>query len=117
MTWLETNWIPLLTIVIFILVIIGWILILIKRRGLRQVALDAILEAEKEFQSGKGKEKMKFAIDYVFDLLPLYIKVLLPRELLHNFLEKFIQKVFDEVKKYLDYTEIQIAKLKRGGDN
>jgi hypothetical protein len=115
MEWLETNWLPLLIVILVILGFIGWIIYLIKRKGLRQVALDAILEAEREFQSGKGKEKMKFAVDYVFDLLPLYIKAILPREFLHNFLEKFIQKVFDEVKKFLDYTEEQIQMLKKGG--
>ena len=113
MEWLEDNWLPLSIVILVILGFIGWIISLCKSRGLRQVALDAILEVEKAFGSGKGKEKMQCAVDYVFDLLPIYIKVILPKDFLKSSLEKFIQKLFDDVKELLDYQKVE--NLKEGG--
>lgn len=114
MEWLQSNWLPL---VVIIVVVILFIIKLIKKClevGMREAALDAILQAEKEFTSGKGKEKMQFAIDYVFDLLPLYVKVLVPKNILIEFVHKFIQTLFDEVKKLLDYQKPNVEILEGG---
>ena len=107
MEWLQQNWLPL---VVLIIVAILFIIKLIKKClevGMREGALEAILEAEKAFQSGEGKEKMQFAIDYVFDLLPLYVKVIVPKNMLVEFVHNFIQTLFDEVKKLLDYQKVE----------
>lgn len=103
MVWLEANWLPLTIIILVVLAFIAWIVYLCKKRGLRETALEAILVAEKEFKSGEGKQKMEFAVNYVFELLPVYLKVLFPKDTICSILEKFIQKIFDEVKKLLDY--------------
>jgi len=108
MEWLQNNWLPLGIIVI---VVILFIIKLVKKClevGMRETALNAILEAEKAFKSGEGKEKMEFAIDYVFDLLPLYIKIIVPKSMLVEFVHNFIQTLFDEVKKLLDYQKVEI---------
>lgn len=110
MVWLESNWLPLTIVVLVILAFIGWVIYLCKKKGLRETALEAILVAEKEFSSGEGKEKMEFAVNYVFDLLPVYLKALFPKDLVCSILEKFIQKLFDEVKKLLEYQKVEGGK-------
>ena len=103
MEWLQANWLPLTIIILVVLGFIGWIIYLCTKKGLRQTALNAILEAEKELHTASGKEKMAAAVAHVYNLLPVIIRALLPLEMLSGFIEKFVQKVFDEVKELLDY--------------
>src|SRR5574344_1874951 len=101
MEWLQANWLPLL---ILVLVVIGFIIYLIylsKKKGLRQVALEAILIAEEKWNTTTGKERLQIAVDYVYDYIPSYVKIFLSKELHNKILADFIQKVFDEVKKVL----------------
>lgn len=103
MEWLQANWLPLLIVVLIVLGFIGWIVYLCKKKGLRTIALNAILEAEKELASADGAEKMAAAIAYFYNLLPVYIRALMPLDMVRGFIERFIQKIFDEVKELLDY--------------
>lgn len=110
MEWLQANWLPLL---ILVLVVIGFIIYLIylsKKKGLRQVALEAILIAEEKWNTTTGKERLQIAVDYVYDYIPSYIKMFLSKELLNKILADFIQKVFDEVKKVLDFQKVEMLK-------
>ena len=112
MEWIQTNW---LALVILVVSFILWLIYLHKNKNLRKAALYAILEAERLLKSSKGQEKMKFAVEYVYSILPAYTKFLLSEEFLHNFLENFIQKVFDEVKKLLDYRDDTVVVIDEGG--
>ena len=103
MEWLQANWLPLLIVVIVVLIFIGIIIYLCKKKGLRQVALQAILFAEEQYNSTTGQERLQIAIDYVYSRLPSAITIILPKDFLNTILKNFIQKLFDEVKQLLDY--------------
>lgn len=91
--WLATNWLPL---VVLLVVIIGMVIYLLKRKGLRQLAIDAIVWAEREFSTEEGQEKMQQAIDYCQQLMPFLN--LIPDAIIKG----FIQGVFDQIKAALD---------------
>lgn len=71
----------------------------IQKEGLRKIAIEFILIAEKTFESGEGKEKMYFVIDKIINVLPLPFRIILTSE----DIEKFIQYIFDEIKEVLEY--------------
>ena len=103
MEWIQSNLPELIILVLAVISFILYIVYLCKRDGLRVIALRAILEAEKHYNSTTGKERLSFAVDYVYEYIPGYIKVVLPKSILKDFLQQFIQKVFDQVKDLLDY--------------
>ena len=105
------NW---LALIILVVAFVLWLVYLYNHDKLQKVALQAILEAEKAFRSGKGKEKMEYAVCYVYELLPSYTRFILPKDFLYTLLEHFIQKLFDEVKKLLDYKD-NIVVINEGG--
>lgn len=97
--WLAQNWLPLL---IVILAVIGTIFFLIKKKGLRQAAIDAIVWAEQEFNGEAGQQKMQEAIDYIQQIVP-FLKFV-PDKIIKS----FIQGVFNQIKKALD---LQVDKI------
>lgn len=81
-----------------------YIFIRVYKRGLRQTAIDLILEAEKCITSGNGKEKMSMVIGgikskFAMSGLPLSLLSLIP----DSVIEKFVQDIFNQVKALLDY--------------
>ena len=106
MTWLYIT-ILILIIVTFII----YVLYQVKKNGLRETVLEAILKAEEHYYSTTGKERFEIAFNYVYDLIPTAWKVILPKELLKKFLDNLIQSTFDEVKDLLDFEK---ASLKEG---
>ena len=105
MEWLLDNWLPLLIVVLVVLGFIGWIIYLCNRKGLREIALKAILIAEDQYNSTTGQERLTIAVNYMYDLIPSTIAVFIPKSMLNNFIKNFIQKVFNEVKQALDYVK------------
>ena len=103
MEWIRFNLPELIILLLAVIAFILYIIYLCKRDGLRKVAIRAILEAEKLYNSTTGKERLAFAISYVYDVLPTYIKAVLPKAFLESFLENFIQEVFNQVKDLLDF--------------
>lgn len=91
--WLAANWLPLL--IVIIAVVLG-IIYLLKKKGLRQLATDAIVWAEREFATEEGHEKMQRAIDYCQQIMPFLGFV--P----DSVIEAFIQAVFNQIKEALD---------------
>ena len=111
MEWLPINWLPLTIVVIAVLIFIGIIIYLCKKRGIRQVALEAILIAEQQYESTTGQERLAMAIDHVYNnIIPKVITMFIPKELILSQIEKFIQKLFDDVKALLDYNRQEIEK-------
>jgi len=96
--WLAANWLPLL---VFVVVMVGIAVFLIKKKGLRQAAIDAIVYAQKQMATEEGKVKMQAAIDYIQQLVPLLAFV--PDALL----ESFIQGVFDQIESALKLNTTQ----------
>ena len=70
----------------------------IKLKGLRQTAIDLIIEAENAYEKGKNDEKFKAVFKGLTNALPAYARVFLTEEAI-NF---FIQSVFDSIKGALD---------------
>lgn len=119
MEWLQANWLPLLIVVLVAIGFIIYLIYLSKKKGLRRVALEAILLAEEKWNTTTGKERMQIAIEYVYEYIPSYVKIFLSKDLLNKLLTDFIQKVFDEVKKFLDFQkfdftdEYKIVKIRK----
>jgi len=76
----------------------------IKNKGLRKVAINLIVEAEKAFKYGKNSEKFNYVFENLYARLPTLLKFLLTKEDIEN----FIQMIFNEIKISLDYQNIDI---------
>ena len=70
----------------------------IKLKGLRQTAIDLIVEAENAYDKGKNNEKFQTVVKGVISVLPAYARIFLNEETI-NF---FVQSVFDSIKIALD---------------
>lgn len=93
--------ISIIVIALGIIVIGATLFIAIKSRGLRQVAITLIVEAEKAFEYGKNTEKFNYVFENFYARLPTILKFFLTKD---NVI-MFIQAVFDEIKVALDYQE------------
>ena len=97
------EYIPYIVLAIVVIGFIGYIVYSIKKRGLKQTALQWIIIAEKEFQKGENKEKFEYVYKAIYNVLPSFVKAFVSEEVAENLLSKFIQSVFDFVKPALDY--------------
>ncbi len=93
-----TKIICLAVIVILTAIFIAW---KIYKQGLRKVAIDLIVNAEDIYKKGDNQKKLNYVIDRLIALIPAPFSFFITRECIKN----FIQKVFDEIKKALDYRE------------
>lgn len=110
MTWLY------ITILIMVVIIFAiYIIYQAKKNGLRETALAAILKAEEQYYSTTGKERFEIAFNYVYELIPVAWKVILPKELLKKFLDNLIQSTFDEVKDLLNFEKTSLKASLKGG--
>lgn len=75
--------------------------ITIKKQGLREFAINLIVEAEKIFEYGKNSEKFNYVFEKVYEKLPSFLKFIVTKEYVIN----FIQKIFDDIKIALDYKD------------
>jgi hypothetical protein len=96
------DMLTIVLIVIGIIIISGTMYISVKNKGLRQVVIDLIVEAEKAFEYGKNSEKFNYVFENFYNSLPTLLKFLLTK----NNIISFIQKVFDEIKIALDYESV-----------
>ena len=89
-------------IVIAVISVIGFIIYIawqIKKKGLRQFAVEFILKAEDKFNQGDNEAKLNYVIDKVITFIPAPLNFFITRETVKS----FVQSVFDSVKKALDY--------------
>lgn len=98
----------IIEISVIALIVLGFIIKLaweIKKRGLREFTIDMILKAEDLFEKGKNSEKMEYVIAEIENILGVSTlgRILLIFITEEN-IEKFIQNIFDNLKKALDYT-------------
>lgn len=99
MEFIQTHWLELVIIALFFVVAIIYIAWQIKKNGLRGAVVNLIVKAEDMYNDGDNEQKINYVIDKVIALLPVPFNLLITRETIR----KFIQKVFDETKKALDY--------------
>lgn len=103
MDWFQNNWLSCIIILLVIIIFIGFIFYLCKKNGIKKVALDAILEAEKYYNTKTGQERFEYAVSFVYTNLPNIIQSIIPEKLALSFCKSLVQKTFDDVKSILDY--------------
>ena len=97
--------ISIVTVIIVVVAFFIWLAWQIKKKGLKEFAIDAIIEAEKLYKKGQNSEKMQLVIDKLKAVLEsTKIGKILMIFITEEDIEKFIQSVFDNLKKALDYT-------------
>lgn len=82
--------------VIAFIIYIAW---QIKKKGLREFAIDFIVKAEDKYKQGDNEKKINYVIDKIIALIPIPLNIFITRETVKG----FVQNVFDGVKKALDY--------------
>lgn len=87
--------VSILCLISFILLMVAYIVWRMYKDGLRQVAIDLIVEAEKHFRD--NDIKFHTVVQGIINKLPFPLN-LIPIE----FIENFVQNVFDEIKIALD---------------
>lgn len=92
--------IEIAVIAIIVLLFIFWLVWQIKKKGLKQFVTQMIVKAEDTYDKGQNSEKLNFVIDKVIAMLPKPLQFFITREAV----KKFVQSIFDTVKKALDYT-------------
>lgn len=90
--WLAANWLPLL---VFIIVVVGVLFFILKKKGLRQAAIDAIVYVQEKMGTEDGQVKMQNAVDYIQQLIPFL--GFIP----DSIIQAFIQGVFDQIESAL----------------
>lgn len=70
----------------------------IKLKGLRQTAIDLIVEAEKAFEKGMNDDKFNSVLNGILAVIPSYLRFFINEETI----KEFIQNVFDSIKEALD---------------
>lgn len=97
----------ILSIVIAVVAIVVFVIYLIwqiKKKGLREFAIDMILKAEDLFEKGQNNEKMRYVINEIkLHLKETRIGKILALFITEDNIEEFIQNIFDGLKKALDY--------------
>ena len=104
--WLAANWLPLL---IFIIVVVGVLFFILKKKGLRQAAIDAIVYVQEKMGTEDGKVKMQNAVDYIQQIVPFLGFV--P----DSIIQAFIQGVFDQIESALKLPSIEQMENKKIG--
>ena len=93
----------IIEIAIVVIAILAFILYLvwqIKKKGLRATAVDLIVKAEDMFKQGDNENKLNYVIDKIISItIPKPLSIFITRDSVKS----FVQSVFDETKKALDY--------------
>ena len=91
----------IIMLVLVCISILVYLLYRIKKDGLRATVVDLIVSAEKMFKKGENIQKFEYVVDKIIKILPAPIRFFITVEAVEN----FVQLVFDETKKALDYRE------------
>jgi len=95
--------VTIIEIAIVVIAILAFILYLvwqIKKKGLRATAVDLIVKAEEMFRQGDNENKLNYVIDKIISItIPKPLSLFITRDSIKS----FVQSVFDETKKALDY--------------
>ena len=91
--------INIVLVALLVIAFIIWLVWQIKKKGLKQFATEMIVKAEEMYKKGENQEKLNYVIDKVIGILPKPLQFFITREAV----QKFVQSVFDTVKKALDY--------------
>lgn len=96
----PTTIIEIAIVVIAILAFILYLVWQIKKKGLRATAVDLMVKAEEMFRQGDNENKLNYVIDKIISItIPKPLSLFITRDSVKS----FVQSVFDETKKALDY--------------
>lgn len=101
--WIKQNPTPTAIIILLLAVFILYIIWQIQKKGLKPFIIDFIVKAEEIYNHGENQEKMDYVIDKIIALVPVPFSLIITR----NMVKEIIQKVFNEIKKALDYKPIE----------
>lgn len=91
------NWASIVIVLTFLLTVI--LLAIQKKWGIiRELAYRMMLAAEMAFASGEGKKKFEAVFKTVYDMIPAWLKIFVPE----NLLREKLQKWFDIAKDWAD---------------
>lgn len=82
-----------------VIIIVGVILLNIKKLGLRQYLVRLIVAAEEAFEQGQNNDKFNYVFDQFYQQLPSVLRMFVSAAMI----KKFIQQTFDEIKLALDF--------------
>lgn len=94
LTFLAKNWDSVLVVVAFLALVVA----LIKRgetKILKQILLNLVTQAEKQFGSGTGSLKYAAVADWIYQRIPAVLKLLFTS----SDIEKMIEAALEEAKK------------------
>lgn len=91
--------IAIIIVSILVIAFVIWLAWQIKKKGLKEFATEMIIKAEDMYQKGQNSEKLNYVIDKVIAMLPTPLQFFITRDAV----KKFVQNIFDTVKKALDY--------------
>ncbi len=91
--------ISIIIVALIVIAFIIWLIWQIKKKGLKEFVTEMIVKAEDMYKQGENQEKLNYVIDKVIAMLPTPLQFFITREAV----KKFVQNVFDTVKKALDY--------------
>lgn len=94
--------VQIIAIVVIAVVAILYIAWRIYKVGLRQTAIDFIVEAERLYENGGTKKT--FVIEGLQNALPFPFNIIITEKTLDNFMEK----VFEEIKEALHYKKEEV---------
>lgn len=106
--WLAANWAPLTAFIAVVALVLFFIL---KKKGLRQAAIDAIVYVQEQMGTEDGKVKMQNAIDYMQQLIPLL--GFIPDALI----ESFIQGVFNQIEAALKLPAVEVPAIEESKED
>lgn len=98
------NILSIIIIAVAVIIAIVFLIYKIKKEGLRPLTISIIVEAEKLYEKGKNEEKFNYVFNIIYENVPGVLKLLFTKENIN----KFIQKIFDEIKIALDYNNTNI---------
>ena len=97
--FLSVYW-PYIVIFLGLISYVCYLLVTKQWEKLRKAALDGILYAEKTITgTKKGQERFQYVLDYLYGLLPVWLRIFVTEEML----KAQLQKWFDEIVEYLTY--------------
>ena len=91
--------ISIIIVALIVIAFIIWLIWQIKKKGLKEFVTEMIVKAEDMYKQGENTEKLNYVIDKVIAMLPAPLQFFITREAV----KKFVQSVFDSIKKALDY--------------
>lgn len=96
------NITEIVAIIVIVILMITYLVWQIYKKGLRKTTIDLIVQAEKKLND--NEEKFNTVVSGIILRLPMPFDLIITESMVRN----FVQNVFDEVKKALDYNPKEV---------